>query len=356
MSDSFSKILLDWYEYNQRNHPWKQEPDPYKIWLSEIIMQQTRVEQGTPYYLRFVEKYPTVEDLANSPLDEVLKLWEGLGYYSRARNLHQAAKEIVEKYNAVFPQSFDEIVALKGVGNYTASAIASFAFRLPYAVVDGNVSRVLSRIFGIMEPIDFPAGKKAIEKLAHNILDKKRPDLHNQAIMDFGALVCKPANPACNDCPFKIDCFAFKQEKVRELPFKKGKTQKKERKFNYLVLHDENDVLLSQRKGDDIWKGLFQFPELPEGTASVEEVRDYVSNKEMHLLQSKVIKNYRQTLSHRQVEADFYLCRVEKIYPLKIADSFISKRADLDSFAFPKIIRNFLKDNLFILFSILNFL
>ena len=200
---SFSKKLLEWYNPTSRNLPWKQTNDAYKIWLSEIILQQTRVEQGTPYYLAFIKKYPTVKKLANAPLDDVLKLWEGLGYYSRARNLHVAAQQILEIHQGKFPETYAEIVALKGIGNYTAAAIASFAYNLPHAVVDGNVFRVLSRVFGIETPIDSTEGKKQFAQLAQQLLDKKKPSIHNQAIMDFGALVCKPQNPLCEQCPFR---------------------------------------------------------------------------------------------------------------------------------------------------------
>ncbi|MFI5151596.1 MAG: A/G-specific adenine glycosylase, partial [Bacteroidia bacterium] len=225
----FSQILLKWYQINKRELPWRGISDPYYIWLSEIIMQQTRVEQGTPYYQAFVNKYPNVLALANAPLDDILKLWQGLGYYSRARNLHATARAIVDKYKGQFPDKYEDILDLKGVGEYTASAIASMAFGLPYAVVDGNVYRLLSRVFGIATPIDSGKGKKQFRELALALLPDKDPGTYNQAVMEFGATWCKPQNPDCNQCVFSSICIAREKNKVDIWPVKANQTLVRDR-------------------------------------------------------------------------------------------------------------------------------
>lgn len=356
MQGFFSKELLEWYKINQRNHPWKQEHDPYKIWLSEIIMQQTRVEQGTPYYLKFVSQYPTVKHLAKAPLDEVLKLWEGLGYYSRARNLHQTAQVIVKNFDSQFPVNIKDILSLKGIGKYTASAIASFAYKQPYAVVDGNVSRVLSRFFGIFEPIDSLVGKKIIEDLAFKHLDKENPDLYNQAIMDFGAILCKPVNPLCEECPLSENCFAFNREKVKELPLKAGKIQKRKRKMDFLVIFDEYKTIIQQRSHNDIWKDLYQFPEIMDSKTIKSDIHTFLKEENLNLINLEIKDNYKQILTHQYIQADFYLCKVENISHVSNSNYIVIEKTRLTDFAYPKIIRNFLKDNFFMLFSILNFM
>ncbi|MCR9286527.1 MAG: A/G-specific adenine glycosylase [Bacteroidetes bacterium] len=222
----FTKKLMEWFSQNHRPLPWKGEKNPYYVWLSEIILQQTRVEQGLPYFEKFKSTYPTVAGLANAPEDEVMKLWEGLGYYSRARNLHFTAKYISKELGGVFPSDFEGILKLKGVGPYTAAAIASFAFDLPHAVVDGNVYRVLSRFFGIEKAIDSTEGKKEFSKLAQTLIDTKQPANYNQAIMDFGATHCKPSSPNCGKCLMSLNCFAFKNSKIESLPFKSKKKKK----------------------------------------------------------------------------------------------------------------------------------
>ena len=218
--DFFAKRLIKWYNFNKRELPWRSTSDPYKIWLSEIILQQTQVNQGLSYYLKFVEEFQTVKDLAKAPADKVMKLWQGLGYYSRARNLHEAAKNIVNEHKGEFPKAYEDIRALKGVGDYTAAAIASIAYNLPYAVVDGNVYRVLSRIFGIETPIDSTSGKKEFNELANELLTKKNPADYNQAIMEFGALYCRPKNPDCTNCIFNDKCEAYRLNKINLLPVK----------------------------------------------------------------------------------------------------------------------------------------
>lgn len=256
-----SNRLTYWYLQNKRDLPWRKTHEPYQIWLSEIMLQQTRIEQGLPYYKKFISAYPTVFDLANAPQDEVMKLWQGLGYYSRARNLHETAKYVAFELNGVFPDTYKGLLGLKGVGDYTASAIASFCFGEPVAVVDGNVYRVLSRIFGIDTPINSTTGIKEFKELARELLDKKDPATFNQAIMEFGALHCKPQNPLCATCPFNDKCLALKDNRIKELPVKLNKTKLKKRYFNYLVFDlNEEHTILEQRSGKGIWNGLYQFP------------------------------------------------------------------------------------------------
>ncbi len=256
----FSKALKKWHLVeNNREMPWKGIKDPYKIWLSEIILQQTRVEQGLAYYNRFIDTYPDVHALAKAPDNQVFKLWEGLGYYSRCRNLITAAKTISIEHDGLFPVSKEGLLALSGIGNYTAAAIGSFAFGLPLAVVDGNVLRVLSRVFGISTPVDTPAGRKVLEQLAEQLLDTKEPALYNQAIMDLGATVCKPRQPICGACPFQRKCLAFETGKIEQLPVKSKKIKQRERFFYYLILESKGKQLVRQRKGKDIWQDLFEF-------------------------------------------------------------------------------------------------
>lgn len=252
---------MHWYLQNKRDLPWRKTHEPYQIWLSEIMLQQTRIEQGLPYFLKFIKAYPTVFDLAQATLDEVLKLWQGLGYYSRARNLHETAKYVAFELNGKFPDSYKGLLKLKGVGDYTASAIASICYNEPVAVVDGNVYRVLSRIFEIDTPINSTSGIKEFKKLAQELLNTKDPATHNQAIMEFGALHCKPQNPKCETCPFNDKCLALKNDRIKELPVKLKKSKVKKRYFNYLVFNlGDEKTILEQRTGKGIWNGLYQFP------------------------------------------------------------------------------------------------
>lgn len=258
---SISSELILWYQVHHRNLPWRYTTDPYKIWLSEIILQQTRVDQGMAYYYRFLEKFPQITNLANADEQEVLRIWQGLGYYSRARFLHKTAQIIVNEYQGSFPASFDLLLKLKGVGEYTAAAIASHAFGLPHSVVDGNVYRFLARFFAVEEAIDTGKGQKYFKKLANEILDKKSPSIHNQAIMEFGALQCKPKNPDCTICPFKESCKALAGNKVDLLPLKNGKTKVRNRYFNYFVFQDENKkTVMKKRIENDVWHNLYDFP------------------------------------------------------------------------------------------------
>lgn len=263
----FSGLLIKWYKKHKRDLPFRGSADPYRIWLSEIIMQQTRMEQGVPYYNRFIQLFPTIGHLAKAPLDQVMKTWQGLGYYSRARNLHEAARQVMTRWKGSFPDQYENILQLKGVGSYTAAAIASIAFDQPHAVLDGNVFRVLSRVYGLSVPIDTTTGRKKFAELAELLLDKKNPGVYNQALMEFGALQCVPANPRCQDCILKAECRAFKTGKVEQLPVKAKKAKVRRRYFNYLVIRQKPNrpfgksrLLMYKRQEKDIWKGLYEFP------------------------------------------------------------------------------------------------
>lgn len=302
--NEFASRLEAWYAENGRVLPWRQTTDPYRIWISEIILQQTRVVQGIDYYRRFLERFPTVEALAFAAPDEVMQQWEGLGYYSRARNLHAAARQVVEC--GQFPDDYAAIRELKGVGDYTAAAIASFAYGLPHAVVDGNVYRVLSRYFGIDTPIDTTAGKKEFSALAAELLDESRPALYNQAIMDFGALQCVPKSPECNSCPLGESCAANGEGRVEQLPVKSKHTAVKERFFSYIIILDECSVYIHRRGEGDIWTGLYE-PLLVETScrASAEEVVP------QGFCVVNAIEGLKHQLTHRTIFADAYLVKPE---------------------------------------------
>jgi len=257
----FSQEILLWYAKNKRTLPWRRTRDPYRIWLSEIILQQTRIAQGQPYYLKFIEQFPTVNDLANASEEKVLKLWQGLGYYSRARNLHATAKKVVSDYGGIFPKTYKGLLELKGVGDYTASAIASICYNEPEPVVDGNVYRVLSRFYGAEIPINSTKGIRFFKKLAREVMDVGNVRDYNQGIMEFGAMQCAPQNPDCAICPLNDSCIALEKNLISELPVKINKTKVKNRYFNYLVFIDPNNrTLLRQRKGKGIWQNLWEFP------------------------------------------------------------------------------------------------
>ncbi|MEM8524236.1 MAG: A/G-specific adenine glycosylase [Bacteroidota bacterium] len=355
---AFTEKLLHWSNQNPRDLAWKATKNPYFIWLSEIILQQTRVEQGTPYYLKFIEQYPTVSDLANALEDEVLKLWEGLGYYSRARNLHFAAKYIHEELNGKFPDQHQDILALKGVGTYTAAAIASFAFDLPHAVVDGNVYRVLSRYFGISTPIDSTAGKKEFAQLAQELLDKKRPADYNQAIMNFGATHCLPKNSKCRICLFSKNCTAFAEKAVANYPVKAKKIKKKYRYFHYLLFNYNDHVWIEKRTGQDIWKGLYQFPVLERNNTSehFEELKSdynwryFFEANEGNFKVKKHSKPYQQTLTHQYIITTFWELDCTKKIELPENKYTYIQRSNIDQYAFPKVIGRYLKEDQLYLF------
>ena len=345
----FPKKIIHWYHSNKRDLPWRRTTDPYKIWLSEIILQQTRVDQGLAYYFKFIEAYPTVSNLALADEQEVLKLWQGLGYYTRARNLHSTAKIIHKDYEGVFPSEYKNIVALKGIGPYSAAAIASFAFNHPYAVVDGNVYRVLSRVFGIATPIDSTKGKKEFARLAEKLLDKNNPGTYNQAIMEFGALQCVPANPECSKCPVKASCLACKENKIDLLPVKSKKIRKKDRYFNYFLLKQDEFLFLRKRNEKDIWKNLFELPmiETPEIIAKesllkLKERKALFRDDEYRHLE--VSDSSTQVLTHQKIFANFIEVEMKKSYTVKSDEIIKIHRSELKKFPFPKIISCFLKE------------
>lgn len=313
-----SKRLITWYEENKRELPWRETADPYIIWVSEIILQQTRVNQGMEYFLRFVKRFPDVRSLAEAEEEEVLKYWQGLGYYSRARNLHTAAKDIVNRWGGKFPEGYKDILSLKGIGEYTAAAIASFAWNKPYPVVDGNVFRVLSRLFAISEPIDSVKGKKMFMQLAENIMDKKHAGMHNQAIMEFGALHCTPAGPQCMFCPLIDKCMGYASGKVMQYPVKQQKVTIKNRYFHYFyILYNNKYTYLNRRKEKDIWKGLFELPMI-----ETDNPMDFIAIKETKPFQmlfdgiqdmniSVELINKKHVLSHRILYANFYKVEIK---------------------------------------------
>ena len=326
--DFFSTDIIEWYHSHHRDLPWRRTRDPYRIWLSEIILQQTRVAQGLPYYNEFVETFPSVFDLAKAPEQKVLRLWQGLGYYSRARNLHQCAKDIVENYGGVFPSSFEELKKLKGVGPYTAAAIASFAFRESVAVVDGNVFRVLSRVFGIDKDIASEEGKKNFFALATELIDNQQPDLFNQAVMEFGALHCLPKNPKCDECIFSKKCEANRKDLQTTLPIKSKKLKIRTRYLNYFVIHSGNRIYMRQRNGKDIWKGLYDFYLIE--TARNQRL-ETLMNSDQLLSKSSVIsegKVYTHILSHQKLKVKF----IEVKKSLSKSDELRVKKLGLKKF------------------------
>ena len=340
----FSNTLTHWYLQNKRELPWRKSRDPYFIWLSEVMLQQTRVAQGLSYYLKFTTTFPTVFDLAKADESTVLKMWQGLGYYSRARNLHAAAKHIAFELNGEFPTSYLEIIKLKGIGDYTASAIASICFDEPTAVVDGNVYRVLSRYFGIHTSTNSSIGIKEFKALAQSLIDVTQPGNFNQAIMDFGALHCKPQNPLCESCPFADSCVAFEKKLTKVLPIKDKKIKVKKRYFNFLVIQTVDDkTILSERKGNGIWQGLYQFP-LIETTQNIsgeelishEEFISLFPEKASILLFNK--KEIVHKLSHQHLYTQFWIVRPKTAFEANI------DWTDVENYPVPVLIANFLKD------------
>ena len=307
----FAPVLLNWYPRHRRDLPWRHTRDPYAIWLSEVILQQTRVRQGLPYYHDFITTYPTVYDLAAAPEDEVLRHWQGLGYYSRARNMHHTAQQVVREHGGNFPSTYAELLKLRGVGQYTAAAIASFAFGEQVAVLDGNVFRVLARVFGITADIAAPATRKQFQQLANSLIPADAPDQFNQAIMEFGAIQCTPVNPDCLFCPLQGQCFAFQHGMVNELPVKSKAKAGRTRYFHYLVLRYGDTVYLRKRAGKDIWQGLYDFalteteaPVLPaiEVVETIEKLGGSVATDRV----AEPTSTYRHVLSHQKVEAKFH--------------------------------------------------
>jgi A/G-specific adenine glycosylase len=343
----FSKKVVEWYLANRRPLPWRETADPYRIWLSEVILQQTRVIQGLPYYQQFVEKYPTVYSLAGAREEEVLRLWQGLGYYTRARNLHKCAKAVVEHHDGRFPASFAELKTLPGIGHYTAAAIASFAFGECVAVLDGNVFRILSRIFGIETPVNSPEGKKQFGVLANGLIAETDPGLHNQGVMEFGALFCTPVKPRCHECPFNSSCVAFNQNMITLLPVKTKWKKARKRYFFYLVVEQEQSLLMKKRQQKDIWQGLFDFvlvekdkPAKPENVIQEPEIQKWFHKTD----DLTISKTYKHILTHQTIHCRFIHIRKKKA--LRLAEKGLSfySHAEIEQLPKPVLISRFLQE------------
>ncbi len=345
---NFGSEIIRWYHQNKRDLPWRHTKDPYAIWLSEIILQQTRIDQGMAYYHRFIQKYPNVKKLAAAKEDDVLKLWQGLGYYSRARNLHHTAKEIAEKYKGKFPEDEKDVLSLKGVGQYTAGAILSFAFNKKFPVVDGNVFRLLSRFFGIETPIDSSKAKKEFFELAEKLMENHSPSDFNQGIMEFGSRQCKPQQPDCLACPLNTNCFALTEKKVNQLPVKSKKTIVRNRYFHYLVINHNKKLLLNKRNGKDIWKNLYDFP-LIETSKKVSD-KQILSHKEwkkifgsLDITITSVSAEQKHLLSHQTIHAKFYSVKLNSKKKYEVKNDYLSvAKEDLKKYAVPKLIENYL--------------
>lgn len=344
--DRIAPILLDWYDREGRDLPWRRTRDPYRIWLSEVILQQTRVAQGLDYYLRFTARFPDPGALAAASEDEVLKLWQGLGYYSRARNLHAAAKQVAERFGGVFPRTFDEVRSLRGVGDYTAAAVCSIAYDLPCAVVDGNVYRVLARLFDLAEPIDTTAGRRLFAELAQAELDLRHPGRYNQAIMDFGALQCTPAQPQCDTCPLAERCLALGAGTVGQRPVKQGRTKVRDRWFHYLHIVCGDRTVLCRREGRDIWQGLWEFPMIEtDGAADfaalcrTEAFRAWTGAGEWRLVRSVVMPPHR--LSHQALHAVFHRIETAAFAPAARCGAVPVER--LGDYAVPRLVERYLE-------------
>ncbi|GGC23035.1 A/G-specific adenine glycosylase [Parapedobacter defluvii] len=345
---AFSTEIIAWYNKHKRDLPWRHTTDPYVIWLSEVILQQTRVAQGLPYFHRFLSRYPNVEAFAAAPEEEILLHWQGLGYYSRARNMHHAAKAVVAAYGGAFPNRYDDLVKLKGIGAYTAAAIASFSANEARAVLDGNVFRVLARYFGIDEPINSTSGKKLFSALADELLDQTHPGLYNQAVMEFGAIQCKPSGPNCEECVLRLDCRALAEKRVNQLPVKiKGKASRN-RYFNYFIVRDGDRILINKREKGDIWENLYELPlietshqvDVSELAAMPEVVDAFGGNARLQLVAGPV----KHILSHQNLFAQFIVVDLpEPFKDKKMKWNYVFIK-DLGTLAKPKLIFSFLKD------------
>jgi len=342
---SFQYEIVNWYAINKRNLPWRNTKDPYVIWLSEVILQQTRVEQGLPYFHAFHEAYPTVEDFANASETEILKLWQGLGYYSRGRNMLFTAKQVLELYNGIFPSNYSVLILLKGIGDYTAAAISSFSSDEKKAVLDGNVFRVLARYFGISTPINTTNGKKEFGNLAQQLIEGQLPSLYNQAIMEFGALQCKPKSPSCPNCPLQSGCVANNRELVNVLPVKVKKLVKRIRYFNYFVATQQDNILIHQRTEGDIWQQMFDFP-LIETTTPYDELWSTFLDEAKLIFGEKVklthLLHKKHLLTHQTIYIDFFALDNYIVNFSKVAAVKWVSFHDFEQLPQPKVIANFM--------------
>lgn len=348
MKESFRKSLLEWYQKNKRDLPWRQTRDPYVIWITEIIFQQTRIEQGLPYYYRFIEKIPDIQSLARATEDEVMKVWQGLGYYSRARNMQETAKVVAEQFQGVFPEDYSALKKLKGIGDYTASLIASVCFGQPYAVLDGNVFRVVSRIKSISEPINTTGGKKVFQQECNSLLDKQNPGDFNQAMMELGALICKPQQPECPVCPVADFCLAFKQNTQATFPVKLPREKLKERFLSFIFIRSGEKILIGKRNTNDIWKSLYQLPLIEKQKLEGITKEEISQLLDIHVNEVKLIAETTHLLTHRKLYISFYEAMVENEIDASNGYNWVESNM-LRNYAFPKPVERFLdgilKDN-----------
>lgn len=350
--ESLRKSLLAWYEKHQRPLPWRKTKDPYRIWLSEIILQQTRVAQGLAYYQRFVANYPSISELAAAPEERVLKDWEGLGYYSRARNLKTAAGQVMTEFAGEFPNNYQAIKTLKGVGDYTASAVSSFAFGEAQAVLDGNVFRVLSRLYAEERPINTSEGQKYFRRLAQELLNLEAPGEHNQAIMELGALVCKARQPLCSACPWQSQCQAFAERRPEDFPHKEKKFYDRQRHLHYFIIEDENGAWATEQRQAGIWRGLYQFPLLETASdASLTQLRELAKDvlwldAEAELYLAAQLPKHK--LSHQSLFVKIWKLETPLSHPAPEHWQWL-KPAQLKDCAFPRPLRRYLDSNQLIL-------
>lgn len=344
-----TRLLLKWYEENKRELPWRGTTDPYRVWVSEVILQQTRVAQGWDYYTRFIQRFPNVEALALADEEDVLLMWQGLGYYSRARNMHFAARDIMGRFSGKFPEKYSDILSLKGIGEYTAAAIASIAFNAPHAAVDGNVLRVISRLFALTESIHTAKGKKVVTEISNSLLPVQEPAAYNQAIMDFGSMVCTPKQPRCTDCPLQEFCIARLSNRVEEFPVNTKKKSSRKRYFSYFHILHGNDTYIAQRVKEDIWKGLYEFPlvETREPVSLDEllknaDVRDLLTNDQSLAIDSP--SSVLHVLSHQRIYANFYRVVLPDNAEFYLPEHFIRiQRAELDLYPIARLTGKYLE-------------
>lgn len=359
MKTKFASLLLQWYALNKRDLPWRETRNPYHIWISEIILQQTRVDQGLDYFNRFIAQFPDIESVALAAEDEILLLWQGLGYYSRARNLKYTANYIYTHYQGIFPNAYDEILSLKGIGNYTAAAIASIAYNLPYPAVDGNVLRIISRIFGVEEPVDTKKGKDKVTELLNIVFLSEKAGDFNQALMDFGALVCKPKAALCNQCPFMNSCYAFSIGNVEVFPKKSKKVITKKRFLNFIIFriaeNNEFFIYIKQRKADDIWKHLYEFPliESESALSEVDLIKNVIFKKLIHnnsFIVVDISDILTHKLTHQTLFAKFFVIAItHELNLIHHFDLIKVNIADLKKYALPKLILNYINKHFTVL-------
>lgn len=347
----FTQSILEWYDPLDRPLPWKGEKNPYRIWLSEIILQQTKVVQGQPYYLKFIEKFPTIHDLAHADDDDVMKTWEGLGYYSRARNMLKTARWISNENQGEFPSTYHGLLELSGIGPYTAAAIASFAYGLPHAVLDGNVYRILSRFFGIQVPTNTAKGKTMFANLTQELLPLHKPALYNQAIMDLGATVCTPKSPDCQSCPLQVHCKAFQQNEIKKYPVKQPKPPRRIRYFHFIVINNHHEVFIQKRETKDIWQNLYSFPIIESDQFHSKENLFSNHNNTLFDLNKEDLSIHaisppsKQLLTHQDIRAVFVEIKLNKRSVTKANHGIWVPRPKLNNYAFPKIVDWYLHDN-----------